>query len=484
MIDIPPPGERPDGWDVADAIAEGWTAATLTEYLREQARPWHPPPAAEPAAGPAEPVSTPSGAGAGEEKKAWIPDLIWGRDGLKNCLSNVYQVLAHSSAWRGVVAYDEFALCVVKRRAPPYEQGAPGEWDSTDDSRTALWLARLNPDWGFTPSSDMVAEAIEVLARAHAFHPVRDYLAGLKWDGKKRLNGWLSHYLGVAVTPYTTRVARWWLMGAVRRVMQPGCKFDYCLVLEGIQGKGKSLALSILGGAWFGDTDLDLTHKDSMSALRGKLIYEIAEMGALVRSEEKRQKSFLSRTTDEYRPVYGRREIKAPRQVVFAGSTNEFEWNKDPTGGRRFWAVECEGAFDLDGLRSVRDQLFAEAYAAVLSGEINYPSAEEQREIFDPEQLKIEMQEGLIDWIHDWVHAQVSDFSMADVVSQCLKLDASKLTRDLQTRLGTALKKLGCGRAEKRNGMIRRWYKPPERNEASSKPVTSRPDWEDDDVPL
>jgi predicted P-loop ATPase len=220
------------------------------------------------------------------------------------------------------------------------------------------------------------------------------------------------------------------------------------------------------------------------AALRGKLIYEIAEMGALVRSEEKRQKSFLSRTTDEYRPVYGRREIKAPRQVVFAGSTNEFEWNKDPTGGRRFWAVECEGAFDLDGLRSVRDQLFAEAYAAVLSGEINYPSAEEQREIFDPEQLKIEMQEGLIDWIHDWVHAQVSDFSMADVVSQCLKLDASKLTRDLQTRLGTALKKLGCGRAEKRNGMIRRWYKPPERNEASSKPVTSRPDWEDDDVPL
>lgn len=94
------------------------------------------------------------------------------------------------------------------------------------------------------------------------------------------------------------------------------------------------------------------------------------------------------------------------------------------------------------------------------------------------------MQEGLIDWIHDWVHAQVSDFSMADVVSQCLKLDASKLTRDLQTRLGTALKKLGCGRAEKRNGMIRRWYKPPERNEASSKPVPSRPDWEDDDVPL
>ena len=478
-VDIPAPGEKPDGWDIADAIAEGWTAATLTEYLRAHAVRWTRP------MDPSEPISTPSEADAGNGKKSWIPGLIWGRDGLKGCLSNVYQVLAHSDAWRGVVAYDEFALCVMKRKPPPFEHGAVGEWDSTDDSRTALWLAQQNPDWNFTPSSDMVAEAIEVLARANAFHPVREYLRGLQWDGTKRLNGWLASYLGVTLTPYTARVARWWLMGAVKRVLVPGFKFDYCLVLEGAQGKGKSTALSIIGGAWFGDTDLDLTHKDAMSALRGKWVYEIAEMGALVRSEEKRQKSFLSRTIDEYRPVYGRREIKAPRQVVFGGSTNEFEWNKDPSGGRRFWPVECVGEFKLDDLRAARDQLFAEALAAVDAGETCYPTGDEQREIFDPEQLKVEQQDSLVDAVHDWVYGRTALFSMFDVVADCLKLDASKMTRDLQTRLGTALRKLGCKRVERRNGMIRFWYEPPSRNGACSTAGDgAEPAWRSDDVPL
>ena len=473
IMDIPAPGEKPGGWDIADAVADGFTSATLADYIREKARSWLPP----------ESISTASEAGAGKERRApFIPDLIWSRDGLKSCLSNVYQLLANRPEWKGVVAFDEFSLCVVKRKAPPFAEGRAGEWDATDDSRTALWLARLDPGWSFTPSSDLIAEAVEVLARANAFHPVRDYLHSLKWDGQKRLNGWLSKYLGVELTPYTARVARWWFMGAVKRVLKPGCKFDYCLVLEGPQGKGKSTALAIIGGEWFGDTDLDLSHKDSMSALRGKLVYEIAELGALVRSEEKRQKSFLSRRQDEYRPVYGRREIKAPRQLVFGGSTNEFEWNKDPTGGRRFWPIECLGDFDLDGLREVRDQLFAEALVAVMAGEHCYPTPEEQKQIFDPQQFKIEQQDSLVDALHDWVLGKMVDFSIFDAASECLKLDASKLTRDLQTRLGIALRKLGCTRVEKRNGMIRYWYRSPARNETSS--TSRQAEWEHDDVPL
>lgn len=458
-VKIPLPSEKPDGWDVADAIEEGLRGGDLAEHVRKNLVERKAP----------EPASTPTDAGAGKEKKGpFIPGLIWGRDGLKNCLSNVYQILAHRPEWKGVVAYDEFSLCIVKRKPPPFADAAEGEWDSTDDSRTAMWLAQLNPDWTFTPSSDLVAEAVEVLGRANSFHPVCDYLRALKWDGTKRLNGWLAKHLGVQLTPYSARVAAWWVMGAVRRVLEPGCKFDYCLVLEGLQGKGKSTALAIMGGLWFGDTDLDLSHKDSMSALRGKWIYEIAELGALARSEEKKQKSFLSRTRDEYRPVYGRREIKAPRQVVFAGSTNEFEWNKDPTGGRRFWPVECMGEFDLAGLREVRDQLFAEALHRVEKDERCHPSPEEQKTMFDPEQIKVEQQDSLVDAVHDWVYARFADFSIYDVAAECLKLDASKLTRDLQTRLGIALRKLGCTRIEKRNGMIRYWYKPPIKNEASS----------------
>jgi predicted P-loop ATPase len=329
----------------------------------------------------------------------------------------------------------------------------------------------------------MVLEVIETIAKANAWHPVREWLHGLKWDGTKRLKGWLTKYLGVPLTPYSARVSAWWIMGAVKRVLHPGIKFDYCLVLSGPQGKGKSTTFSILGGEWYGDTELDLQSKDSMSALRGKLIWEFPELGALARSEERRQKSFLSRQVDEYRPVYGRREIKAPRQVVFGGSTNEHEWNKDPTGGRRFWPVDCLiESIDTEGLRSVRDQLFAEALVMVLAGDRYWPTAEEQRQWFDVEQLRVEQQDSLVDALHDWVYARISDFSAYDAAADCLKLDASKLTRDLQTRIGIALRKLGCARVERRNGMIRYWYKPPVRNEASS--TSGQADWEGDDVPL
>lgn len=485
MIDIPQPGEKPDGWDVADAIAEGLDGPRLADHLRAQARLWSAP--AEPAMGPdlasGEPISPASDAGAGQERKRppWIPELIYKDGEIKSCLSNVYQVLAHHPGWQGVIAYDEMSLCTVKRKPPPFDGGKVGEWDAQDDTRTAMWIART---YGFTPASVMVLECVETLAKAHAWHPVRTWLRSLKWDGTKRLSGWLTKYLGPPLTPYSARVAAWWIMGAVKRVLQPGVKFDYCLVLCGPQGKGKSTAFSVIGGEWFGDTELDLQSKDSMSALRGKMVWEFPELGALARSEERRQKSFLSRQVDEYRPVYGRREIKAPRQLVFGGSTNEHEWNKDPTGGRRFWPVDClMEVIDIEGLRSVRDQLFAEALVRVDAGERYWPTAAEQRALFDPEQIKVEQQDSLVDALHDWVFEPLrAEFSVYEAAHDCLKLDASKLTRDLQTRIGIALRKLGCTRFERRNGMTRYWYKPPARNGASS--TAGVPDWEGDDVPL
>ena len=485
FIDIPAPGEKPDGWDIADAIEEGFTGATLADYLRDRARLWTPPRAADggPPADPAETISTPSEADAGQERKRppWIPELIYKDGEIKSCLSNVYQVLANHPAWKGVIAFDEMSLCTVKRKPPPYAEGRVGEWDAQDDTFTAMWISRT---YGFTPASVMVLEVVEALGKTNKWHPVREWLRSLKWDGTKRLNNWLTKYLGVPFSPYSKRVAAWWLMGLVKRIFAPGTKFDYCLVLSGPQGKKKSTTFAVLGGEWFGDAELDLSSKDSMIGLRGKMIHEFAELGSLTRSDEKRQKSFLSRTVDEYRPPYGTRLVRALRQLVFGGSTNEHEWNKDPTGGRRFWPVDCLfDEIDIEGLRSVRDQLFAEALARIDAGERYWPTAEEQRTHFDVEQLRVEQQDSIIDAIHDWVFvATRAEFSLFDVASDCLKLDAAKLTRDLQIRIGVALRKLGCTRVERRNGMIRFWYKPPVRNEASS--TTGQADWEGDDVPL
>ncbi len=456
IIRIPAPGEKPHGWDIADAVAEGLRGPDLAAWILERLR--QPAQASQNA-----PAAT---GAAAKEKDKWRDALLWRKGDLVSCLSNIFDILTNCDEWRGVVAYDEFAQRTVKKKPPPYPGGAPGEWNSTDDTQTAMWLTR---HFELTPSSGLVLEAIEVFARASTFHPVRDWLRSLaKWDGIPRLDDWPSDFLGIRKTRYTQLVGRWYPIGMIARVMRPGVKFDYCLVLEGPQGKRKSSALAVLGGEWFGDTDLDLHNKDSMSAIRGKWLYEFPELGSITRAESAKQKSFLTRQIDEFRPVYGRREIRCPRQVVFAGSTNEWEWNKDATGGRRFWPVDCRGEINLDGLRAVREQLFAEALAAYEAGERFWPTADEQKEIFDPEQLLREQPESLVDALHDWVSSRISDFSVADAIMGGLNLDASKLTRDLQTRTGIALRKLGCEKVERRNGMIRFWYKPPQKSATSS----------------
>ncbi|CAK0751067.1 hypothetical protein CCP3SC15_1740002 [Gammaproteobacteria bacterium] len=408
-------------------------------------------------------------------------NLVYKKGELVACLANIHDLLEGSKDWRGVIVFDEFSQCTMKVKPPPYLGGAVGEWDGVDDSKTAMWLSR---EHGLVVSSAQVAEAIEVLARVRTIHPVREWLQSLKWDGVGRTASWLTEYLGVPSSEYSKRVARWFLLGMVARVMNPGVKFDYCIVLEGKQGKGKSKVFRILGGEWFGDTDLDLGNKDSMSALRGKWLYEFAELGSVTRAEASRQKSFLSRQVDEFRPVYGRREIKLYRQVVFGGTTNEWEWNKDPTGGRRFWPIECKDKIDLEGLAGVKDQLFAESFVRHQRGERFWPTPEEQELYFDIEQLKREQPDGLIDALHDWVYTRAVEFSIADAICSGLNLDVSKLTRDLQTRVGIVLRKLGCEKFEKRNGTIRFWYKPPVRKTAKSMSgPASMPSGVQDDIP-
>lgn len=463
-VAIPKPLEKADGWDVADAIEEGLAGDALLTWIQERAQPWAPPAPAD------------SGTPPDADMPPWLAeddgyDRDWFRRLHRNekgyitaCTANVFDVLHHDPAWRGVIAYDLHAQRVVKLRPPPYASGEAGEWNDQDDTHTAMWITRR---YDFAPASATVLEAIESLSRLHSFNPVQDYLNGLApWDGVKRIGTWLQRYMGVvpesdSQAEYLKRAGAWFLMGMVARAMKPGCKFDYCLVLEGTQGKQKSTALNVLtGDAWFGDTDLDLQNKDAMVALQGKWLYEIAEMGAIARSEEKRQKSFLSRRFDEFRPHYGRRNIRLPRQVVFAGTTNEWEWNKDPTGGRRFWPAMV-GTIDLAGIAADRDQLFAEALHYYQAGLRYWPTQDEQQQLFDPEQLKREIPDSFVDGLHDWVFKQVAAFSAYDAMHDGLGLDAAKMTRDVQTRIGIALRKLGCRKVEKRNGMTRFWYEPP-----------------------
>lgn len=533
LVDIPLPEARPSGWDVADAIDEGMDASALLSFILNVRAPLSIgfssaddalyPDAVKlviesrkasiaglqrelrigynraarliedmECAGIVSPMnhagarevilngviaeeskqkSTPNSAGAEkqDDEPEWKRYLLRKNGGeIVACLANVVDILENDVRWQGVVAYDEFGMRVVKLKQPPYwnQKGEAGEWDAQDDARTAMWITKI---YRFSPSAGMVAEAVEVMARNNTVNPPKDWLNSLKWDGVHRVDQWMLDFMGVKSTEYSRRVARWFFMGMVKRVFEPGCKFDYCLVLEGPQGRKKSSALAVIGGDWYGDTDLDLHSKDSLSALRGKMLYEFSELGSVAKAEATKQKSFLSRQVDEYRPVYGRREIRAPRQLIFTGTTNEWEWNKDPTGGRRFWPVSVEEEIDVEGLKEIRDQLFAEAVEMVNQGLRYWPTSDEQAKLFDPEQLKRSIQESFVDALFDKVNEHIGEFSLHYAATEWLKIDSAKLTRDIQTRIGAALRNLGCTRKEKRSDLISRfWYEPPPRKPAMS----------------
>ena len=207
----------------------------------------------------------------------------------------------------------------------------------SDDACSALRHMVIE-QFGFDPGKEPTRDAAETLAIENAFHPIRNHLDGLKWDGEPRLDRWMTTYLGADGTPLNAAIGRIVLIAAVRRVRQPGVKFDTILVLEGEQGVGKSTAIKILAGPEnFSDQNiLTLDPKAQMELLEGVWIYELCELEGLSRAETSKVKAFASRSVDQGRPAYGRFKETRPRQVVFIGTTNEDKYLRDTIGNRRF----------------------------------------------------------------------------------------------------------------------------------------------------
>lgn len=281
--------------------------------------------------------------------------------------------------WRGVLAYDEFAKRAVLLRPIPGEadrgDAFPRDLRDADVTRTTLRLQAA----GVMVGSKTVAEAVHAVAADNTFHPVRDYLRALVWDGATRIDTWLIDHLGAEDTRLNRAAGAKWLIGAVARIEQPGCAMKTVLVIEGPQDLGKSTVFATLAvrDRWFTDHLSSLASKDSREEVQGKWIIEFAEFDALLRAEPSRVKSFLSTRNDHYRPAYGRIAEDFPRQWVGVATINPggTGYLRDETGGVRFWPVACAIGWppgrrvDFATLRAVRDQLWAEAAVRFRSGE-------------------------------------------------------------------------------------------------------------------
>lgn len=385
--------------------------------------------------------------------------------------ANIMLALREDPAWADIVCYDEMARVIMLMKPLPKipAQKANGKfkprpWQDNDATVAQEWFQLA----GLTSAArEAIYYAIEARARENASHPVQNYLNGLFWDGVPRLNSWLPNYIGTEDTAYTQAIGRLFLISSVARILDPGCKVDYMLILEGDQGESKSTACKVLGGEWFSDNmPHDVSSKDASQHLRGKWFIEVAEMHAMSKSETTALKAFLTRTVEVYRPSYGRAEVYEPRQCVFIGTTNRDDYLDDETGARRFWPVRV-GSIDIDGLKRDRDQLFAEAVHCYHAGEQWYPSRDFEAEFIRPQQearYNVDAwDEPIMKWLNTEKPVTLSNGATTvratamEIATLALGLDVGRVDKAATNRIRKVLSSNG-------------WHKDGPRNNAGNRP--------------
>jgi putative DNA primase/helicase len=312
------------------------------------------------------------------------------------------------------------------------------QWTDADDLALAKRLQGTK-GLGRVPLQ-IVAQGAMAYAAEHARNCVVDFLEGLTWDGTPRIEAFFIRAMGAEDTEYTRAVGRNFWRALVARPLQPGCQSDAMVVLEGEQGIRKSSACRVIAGDWFADTDQMPGNKDFCILLQGKLLVELGEMHAFSRAEVTAVKTAVSRRVDSYRAPFGRHSKDHPRQGSLIGTTNQFEWAQDPTGGRRFWPIRCK-RIDLEWLVSNRSQLFAEAVRDVRAG---LPWHEVPQEAAAAEQEARYQADLWEDVVRDWLaRTAKTETTSAEIVQQACNKDASTVGSGDARRVAAIMRRLG-----------------------------------------
>ena len=314
-----------------------------------------------------------------ELRADWKADLEITKKGeIKPTIANFSLILENDPNLAGLFWVNELSG-YIDAGALPW-RSAPGQWLDSDDANLRRYVEQKYKLSG----KDKLLDAFTTVALENKRHPVRDYLNGLQWDGRPRLDRLIIDYLGAADTPLNKAMTRKHFAAAVARVMEPGIKYDTCLTLTGPEATGKSSLFRILGAPWFDDSITTIEGKEGREVLRGKWIIELAELSSMKRSEIAAVKNFLSNQADSYRAAYDRRVTPYPRQCVFCGTTNEDFFLKGDTGNRRFWVIGINPELvagvpltqRLEHLEQERGQIWAEALHVWKNGEKLYLSSE------------------------------------------------------------------------------------------------------------
>ena len=506
MLPIPAPLEVVDGWDCADAITvDGWDGARVLAFFG-QAQPLV---AAGAEAATEKKIEGLVGTGGvGSEAADAVDDgageLIGGRmipgwlayyfDSEKKRWNTsrkmVILILERDANLAPVLAYNELSNTTQARTKWPWLHGQAGDVTDAVD----LMLGKFLTDTYGLPSIARAAliEAIQTVAHTRRFHPIREYLDSLVWDGTSRLDKWLIYAMGehpiawmdkagVSQPPTLTKpmveylqiVGRCWLLGMVKRALEPGCKFDYCPVLEGVGGLRKStLVETLAGSSFFSDTPFEVGRgKEAQEQVQGIWLYEIAELSHFSKADVSAIKGFISSKVDRYRVAYGTTVGTFPRQCVLVGTTNENTYLRDRTGNRRFWPIPVRNVLNTDWVGKFRDQLLAEAYALCLADPklVYTPTPDQERRLFVPMQ-ESRLQETAV--ISELLHLltrspvatgigavvnELADFVTIAQLTLALGVEAAKSTPALESQIRGWLDHEGWDRQKKQINGARAW---------------------------
>lgn len=364
------------------------------------------------------------------------------RGGFKPHLQNIVAILENDSRWVGVLGFNEFRNEEVKLKPPPFKSKI-GALTDNDDRETTLWISL---QYGINAPKSVVNDAVCLVAARNSFNPLADWLRGLQWDGRPRIDRLLTDYFGVADNIYTREVGRNLLIGAVNRVFTPGVPLHEVVILEGAQGAGKSRGVKALfGREYFSDTPFYIGNRDAYISIQGKWCVELGEMRSARAADVDALKVFISSPIDSFRAVYGKRNGDVPRQCIFLGTTNDAVYLRDQTGDRRWLPVEVGASVKWDDIEIDRGQLWAEAVAR--HTEDFWLSVESRSHATDVRTSK-RIDDPWLIAIEDWLEGRDGPFTVGDILEGAI----GKEVRD--QRPGDA-EKVG-----KLMGVIPGWEKP------------------------